>query len=211
MWPFFPSLMAFLPFTSESFLQAPGLSQSFSLRSCAGDLRSLALSPFVLLYILSYGKRRAHGKIATCISYYIPRPENPDTLSLMGLEVDDQICTNELGLGIIGERSLLDEVKQDILAFTRKIRSRLIRWRSIWDGTHVEVKSRNPSGSVVSPLISDQTSNDLSNFARLPALRAVLRETRGSLNPNEFATHKGYSWYPHGYEGPSGNIRVPSE
>jgi hypothetical protein len=245
MWPFFPSLMAFLPFTSKSLLQAPGLSPSFGLGSCARYLRSLALSPFVLWYVLSYCKGRASTIIATYIQYGIPRPQNPDKVSLKGAEVDGYSHTSILGLGtVLGKRSLLGEVKRYVIVFTQHFRNRLVRWRSIWDGRHVEVKRRDSSGSVIGiqqflgtnpsdtitrnarnarnarllarrrAATSDsvQTSNDSSNVAPFLALRAVLRETRSSFVPFEFAPHKGSSWYLHGYEGPSANIpRTPGE
>ena len=98
-WPWFPHPRSFIPFSLPSPLQLPMLPTSFTLRSTAEFLVSIAGSPFLLWWMISIVKPMFGTKLRAYVRATIPKPYKPDQLSLEAASKDELDDENIPGLG----------------------------------------------------------------------------------------------------------------
>lgn len=122
-WPALPHLLALVPLMPLSPIRAQKFPSGFSLRWCGQLVGSLLVSPLPLWWILFYGKIQVDKRLYACMRLVLPKPDNPDTCSIMGA-LDDELDNDTIaGLGFIKnysgsaarEGTLLEELKKDVL------------------------------------------------------------------------------------------------
>ena len=141
MRPFLPPQMDFIPFTFDSLLQHLSLSGPLSLGQGAQYVKSFALSPFVLWWIISHCRRQAIKIIRYYVQFMISRPDNPDEYSLKGAEADDYAPEDIPGLAtaVNNQSNLFSKVKGDFLAYVQKLQFHFTRRRHLLEGRHMRI------------------------------------------------------------------------
>ena len=120
-WPLFPHPKAFVPFSSSSSLRLPNLPDRGDGASCLQFLASLAVSPLVLLCVLSWMRPQVERKVNKYTRAALPAPDSPDIYSIQAA-IEDEIDRNNIrGLGnavdtpeLWESRSVTEELAKDL-------------------------------------------------------------------------------------------------
>ncbi|KAL8843589.1 MAG: hypothetical protein Q9170_000093 [Blastenia crenularia] len=138
--PFFPDLMALIPFTSASLIQPIPLPADLTITAVLQFLASLTTSPVVLYFAFHTIKDAIRKTLFKYITHVLPKPDNPDSASLqvaLGREDGSLVLpgfgyryTARSRLVILRENDTVREMaSQDWATFSNHIASVVVWWR----------------------------------------------------------------------------------
>ncbi|KAI9795355.1 MAG: hypothetical protein M1833_007203 [Piccolia ochrophora] len=155
-YPLFPRVRAMVPFSAASPLQAPQFPTSWTLQSALRFGLGLMRSPLAIVGITSYVAKSIENESFKYLRRALPKPENPDALSLRGAIEDDLDSGTIPGLAS-DESYVADQVRPlDQLYNVLEEFSALKRWVMGILGTH----QQRSSGSSSTFAIIDADSDD---------------------------------------------------
>ena len=118
-WPIFPCFRSFIPLSVSSPIHMPALRDSFSFRSYADILASLAVSPLFLWGLIYWARPSVSQKLYAYMRAALPKPTEPDKYSLQAAKETDLDEDSVPGLypessGQFPSNGVLEELARDL-------------------------------------------------------------------------------------------------
>lgn len=199
-WPFFPSLMALIPFTLGSPIQVQGVARTSNVSYSKSLMTSLALSPLSLWWLLFYAKTHIDQKFYTYMRIVLPKPDFPDIFSWKGAREDGLDNDAIPGLGSTKDPdgyvyykplTLIGALKNDILPLTSF-------FEKIWSWYKMKAEGKT----------KDEDKGDL---GELPPVQTTNVSNAGvPINPQDPASSLGQDTIIHEQVPPQTDLLIPA-
>lgn len=212
--PFFPSMMAFVPFSTASIIRPLRWPQDLTVGSSLELLASFAASPLVLHYIERNFINTVFSKQIDYFRCGVPKPDNPDDVAIAVALMRQQDASNVSGLDFLIKDGTY-ELEKDVHTVRELVERDWVLARNIlrtlptWCRSFFVARAPTPNSPL--PQIEQQTENDHSYLtyrssgpaqgqqspARPDGLPASHEQRRLGLSNHGLAArgvHEGINW-----------------
>jgi hypothetical protein len=195
-----PGIRFFIPFNESSLVQLPPLPNDLSLSSLSRFALGLATAPYTLVYVYVFLRPIVEVRMYRILRRQLPRPDQPDELSIQ-VAVENDII--EWTVPTLGRRSD-EEVRRSSFTMIQEMRYELLslrNWIYSWFGHKYENQS---DGEAINPSRRERID---SLRHRIEQLQHELGNTRSRMQASRIRQRRSLSLSPR--EERLGDTRAP--